>query len=87
MGIKFSRALYPGFSDQLKYNFTYKPEKQGSKNTNDTLYVTAKLNYRKFNQFVLNTFFSDNGKIDITAPVTVLSNDTKKIIIKNSTHP
>lgn len=87
VGIKFSRALYPGFSDQLKYNFTYKPEKQGSKNANDTLYVIAKLNYRKFNQFVLNTFFSDNGKIDITAPVTVLSNDTKKIIVKKSTHP
>lgn len=89
VGIKFSRALYPGFSDQLKYNFTYKPEKMGAKNANDTLYVTAKLNYRKFNQFVLNTFFSDNGKVDITAPVTVLSNDTKKIIVKNSnsSHP
>jgi len=89
VGIKFSRALYPGFSDQLKYNFIYKSEIQGQKNTNDTLYVTAKLNYRKFNQFVLNTFFSDNGKIDITAPVTVLSNDTKKIIVKRSisNHP
>lgn len=81
VGIKFSRALYPGFSDQLKYNFIYKSLMQGQTNTTDTLYVTAKLNYRKFNQFVLNTFFSDNGKIDITAPVTVLSNDTKKIIV------
>ena len=89
VGIKFSRALYPRFSDQLKYNFIYKSVIQGQKNTNDTLYVTAKLNYRKFNQFVLNTFFSDNGKIDITAPVTVLFNDTKKIIVKRSisNHP
>lgn len=88
VGIKFSRALYPGFSDQLKYNFIYKPG-QGHALTNDTLYVNAKLCYRKFNQFVLNTFFSDNGKIDITAPVTVLSGDSRKIIVKrsNSTHP
>lgn len=88
VGIKFSRALYPGFSDQVKYNFIYKPE-QGHTLTNDTLYVNTELCYRKFNQFVLNTFFSDNGKIDITAPVTVLSSDSRKIIVKksNSTHP
>ncbi|MDE3182455.1 MAG: hypothetical protein KGM16_03455 [Bacteroidota bacterium] len=86
VGIKFSRALYPGFSDQLKYNFIYKPGIQGNTHTNDTLYVNAKLCYRKFNQFVLNTFFSDNGKIDITAPVTVLSSDSKKIIVKRSNH-
>jgi hypothetical protein len=86
VGIKFSRALYPGFSDQLKYNFIYKPEIQGNSLTNDTLYVNAELCYRKFNQFVLNTFFSDNGKIDITAPVTVLSSDQKKIVVKRSNH-
>ena len=86
VGIKFSRALYPGFSDQLKYNFIYKPGIQGHIFTNDTLYVNAELCYRKFNQFVLNTFFSDNGKIDITAPVTVLSSDSKQIIVKSSNH-
>jgi len=48
------------------------------------LYVNAELCYRKFNQFVLNTFFSDNGKIDITAPVTILSSDSKKIIVEKS---
>lgn len=84
VGIKFSRALYPGFSDQVKYNFNYKPKIQGQTATNDTLYVNTELCYRKFNQFVLNTFFSDNGKIDITAPVTVLSSDSKKIIVNKS---
>lgn len=84
VGIKFSRALYPGFSDQLKYNFIYKPGIHGHTFTNDTLFVNAEMCYRKFNQFVLNTFFSDNGKIDITAPVTVLSSDSKKIIVKRS---
>jgi uncharacterized membrane protein len=84
VGIKFSRSLYPGFSDQLKYNFVYKPGTKGHSSANDTLYVNTELCYRKFNQFVLNRFFSDNGKVDITAPVTVLSSDNKKIIVKRS---
>ncbi len=81
VGVKFSRSLYPGFSDQLKYNFVYKPEMQIQSVINDTLYVNAELCYRKFNQFVLNRFF-DAEKTNLTAPVTVLSSDEKKIIIK-----
>jgi len=81
VGVKFSRSLYPGFSDQLKYNFVYKPDKQVHPVTNDTLYVNAELCYRKFNQFVLNRFF-DAEKTNLTAPVTVISSDEKKIIVK-----
>ncbi|HSN08619.1 MAG TPA: hypothetical protein VLS85_06260 [Hanamia sp.] len=81
VGVKFSRSLYPGFSDQLKYNFIYKPDRQVHPVTNDTLYVNAELCYRKFNQFVLNRFF-DAEKTNLTAPVTVLSSDEKKIIVK-----
>ncbi len=85
IGVKFSRALYPGFSDQVNYHFTYKPKSEGPVNKNDTLFVSAKLCYRKFNQFVLNRFFN-HGKTDITAPVTVISSD-KKMIIVNKSHP
>ena len=85
VGVKFSRALYPGFSDQAKYNFKYKPERRDRFTTGDTLFVNAELCYRKFNQFVLNRFFN-HGKTDITAPVTVLSSDQKMIIVKKS-HP
>ena len=81
VGVKFSRSLYPGFSDRLKYNFVYKPEKHPVHN--DTLYVDAQLCYRKFNQFVLNRFF-DAEKTNLTAPVTVLSSDQRKIIVKKS---
>jgi hypothetical protein len=81
VGVKFSRSLYPGFSDQLKYNFVYKPDQQIKSGTNDTLYVNAELCYRKFNQFVLNRFF-DAEKTNLTAPVTVLSTDQRKIIVK-----
>ena len=82
VGVKFSRSLYPGFSDKLNYDFIYKPGTRVQKLISDTLYVNAELCYRKFNQFVLNRFFSDNGKTDITAPVTVISSDQKKIIVK-----
>jgi len=68
----------------LKYNFVYKPAMQGHSHTNDKLYVSAELCYRKFNQFVLNRFFSDGGKVDITAPVTIISADQKTIIVRKS---
>ncbi|HVB04507.1 MAG TPA: cytochrome b/b6 domain-containing protein [Chitinophagaceae bacterium] len=83
VGVKFSRALYPGFSDLVKYNFIYKPWLQGHPHTKDTLFVNAELCYRKFNQFVFNRFFNQ-GKTDNTAPVTVLSSDDKIIIVKRS---
>ncbi|HET7117127.1 MAG TPA: hypothetical protein VFI29_11580, partial [Hanamia sp.] len=82
VGIKSSRSLYPGFSDQLKYNFIYKPDAIDRTHKNDTLFVNAELCYRKFNQFFLNRFFSEDGRPNITAPVTVLSSEQKKIIIK-----
>ena len=89
VGVKFSRSLYPGFSDQANYKFTY------GKNTrlkplagSDTLYISAKLCYRKFNQYVVNLLFN-HGKSGITAPVTVISEDQKKIIVRSATqsHP
>ncbi|MDE3214642.1 MAG: hypothetical protein KGM98_15540, partial [Bacteroidota bacterium] len=83
VGVKFSRALYPGFSDQLKYNFVYHPETSATFTEGDTLTVKAELCYRKFNQFVLNRFFN-TPTTDITAPVTVLSSDVKTIIVKNT---
>ena len=80
VGIKSSRSLYPGFTDQLKYNFVYKPEKAINV---DTLFVNAELCYRKFNQLVFNRFFPGD-KTNLTAPVTIVSNDQKKIIVKNT---
>jgi hypothetical protein len=88
VGIKSSRSLYPGFSDQLKYNFIYKSINDYT-NKEETLFVNAELCYRKFNQFFINHYFNEDGKTDITAPVTVLSREQKKIIIKrpNIGHP
>ncbi|HEU5054193.1 MAG TPA: hypothetical protein VFT78_13830 [Hanamia sp.] len=83
VGVKYSRSLYPGVSDQLKYNFIYEPGKTIHSIATDTLYVNAELCYRKFNQFVLNLFF-DAEKSNLTAPVTVVSSDQKKIIVKRS---
>lgn len=83
IGVKFSRSLYPGFSDQANYHFTYTPKSTIRSIKNDTLFVSAELCYRKFNQFVLNRFFN-HGKTDITAPVTVISSAAKKIIVKGT---
>ena len=66
----------------MKYNFIYKPGVIDYSPQNDTLFVDAELCYRKFNQFFLNRFFSEDGKTNITAPITVLSREQKKIIIK-----
>ncbi len=93
VGVKFSRSLYPGFSDQANYKFKY--DKSGKAHLlhavtstparGDTLYVSARLCYRKFNQYIVNLLFN-KGKSDITAPVTVISEDQKKIVIAPSTH-
>ena len=83
VGMKFSRALYPGFSDQVKYQMVYKPV-SGANTAQDTLVVHAELCYRKFNQFVINRFFGD-GKNDITAPVTVISSDVRHILVNRPT--
>lgn len=83
VGVKFNRALYPGFSDQVKYDIPYQTYAHQDLN-NDTLIVHAELCYRKFNQFVINKFFSD-GKNDITAPVSVLSSDVRRILVHRST--
>ena len=45
------------------------------------LTVKAKLNYRKFNQFLLNYMF---GREDLTAPVVVLSTSEFKIDVKKA---
>ena len=95
VGVKFSRSLYPGFSDQASYKFTYDSGNPAKKEGivkytvgNDTLYVSAKLCYRKFNQYIVNLLFNQ-GKSGITAPVTVISEDQKKIIVRSATqtHP
>lgn len=98
VGVRYRRSMFPGFSDKAEYafscpstmkkgeveappmktvpqtEFAFSADKAGE------LHVSAKLLYRKFDQFLLNFLFgADAG---LTAPVTVMSEDQKTIVVK-----
>lgn len=95
VGVRYRRSMFPGFSDKAEYAFScpsiMKKETGATKPIPQTefafsadkageLHVSAKLLYRKFDQFLLNFLFgADAG---LTAPVTVMSEDEKTIIVK-----
>lgn len=96
VGVRYRRALYPGFSDRERFTFVCPgtisdTEKQPTKSVNGDghspldrsvgmrvpkshvteLHVTARLMYRKADQFLLNFLFGRES--GLTAPVTVMS--------------
>lgn len=104
VGVRYRRALFPGFSDQEQFTFicpgtlvsTGKPA--SAKARGDTaspldrtvtmrvpqgrvteLHVTARLMYRKADQFLLNFLFGKES--GITAAVTVMSEDHRTISV------
>ncbi|MBI5915189.1 MAG: hypothetical protein HY842_07415 [Bacteroidetes bacterium] len=95
VGVRYRRSLFPGFSDKAEYAFSCpstmkkgegqaKPipqtEFEFSADKAGELHITARLLYRKFDQFLLNFLFgADAG---ITASVTVMSENQKTIIVK-----
>ncbi|MFQ5446487.1 MAG: multiheme c-type cytochrome, partial [Saprospiraceae bacterium] len=99
VGVRYRRSMFPGFSDKAEYAFSCPAVlKQGDGKENPIpqtkfafsadkvgeLHVTARLMYRKFDQYLLNFLFgADSG---LTAPVTVMSEDEKTIIV-NSKQP
>jgi hypothetical protein len=92
VGVRFRRAMFPGFSDQAEYTFacpTFAKVMEGDVETKsefkfDTagsqvteLNITAKLMYRKFDQYLLNFLFGEDS--GLTSTVTVISEDQKTI--------
>jgi hypothetical protein len=71
VGVRYRRSLFPGFSDQQKFTFPCP-----GANVRE-LHVTARLMYRKADQYLLNFLFGKES--GITAPVTVVSEDRKII--------
>ena len=71
VGVRYRRSLFPGFSDREKFTFAC-PAAGVSE-----LHVTARLMYRKADQYLLNFLFGKES--GITAPITVLSEDRKTI--------
>jgi hypothetical protein len=77
VGVRYRRSLFPGFSDQQKFTFPC----PGAHVTE--LHVTARLMYRKADQYLLNFLFGKES--GITAPVTMLSEDRKTIHVTSGT--
>ncbi len=95
VGVRFRRALFPGFSDKAEYAFpcpvsmTVDPRKRSDKEEFQfkvpdrpitELHVEAKLMYRKIDQFLLNFLLGEDS--GVTAPVTVLSEDQATIKVE-----
>ena len=94
--VRFRRAMFPGFSDKAEYAFpcptsmtkgeadipaTEDFKFNVGKLQTTELNVTAKLMYRKVDQFLLNFLLGEDS--GVTAPITVISEDTKKILVTN----
>ena len=92
VGVRYRRALFPGFSDRAEYRFpcpgaVAPPEPRGDRReehafttpegTRGPLTVTATLRYRKIDQYLLNFLFGPEA--GLTAPVTDLSTATATI--------
>jgi hypothetical protein len=75
VGVRYRRALFPGFSDRESFTFV-------CPGTTVELHVTAKLLYRKADQFLLNFLFGKES--GLTATVTVVSEDKRTIRVTSS---
>lgn len=99
VGVRYRRALFPGQSDRAAFAFHYpatvvrRPGATSREPRNETfgfraparvtrLDVSARLLYRKIDQFLLNFLFGESA--GITSPVTVLSEDTKRIEVMST---
>ena len=92
VGVRFRRAMFPGFSDKAEYAFPCPASMtkgegdlpaveefkfQVGKVQTKELRVTAKLMYRKVDQSLLNFLLGEES--GVTAPITVICEDTKNI--------
>jgi hypothetical protein len=86
VGVRYRRTLFPGFSDKAEYSFncpaTPAAQRPDSVSTesfrfdapsseNQKLYVEAKLQYRKIDQFLINFLYGEDS--GLTTPVTTIS--------------
>jgi hypothetical protein len=95
VGVRYRRALFPGFSDQAVFAFDcpgtiagrvktpFETEQEFGVEVPDQvrqLHISAKLMYRKFDQFLLNFLFGEEA--GLTAPVTVMSEAAATITVE-----
>jgi hypothetical protein len=99
VGVRFRRSLFPGFSDTAEYAFRCPGNAGGESEPTAfehgyevaaprapaTLHVTARLMYRKIDQYLLNFMFGE--KSGLTAPVTEMARDTATIRVGEPAGP
>jgi hypothetical protein len=91
VGVRFRRALFPGYSDRAEFTFQH-PVNTASRHGRlpdqqqfsidipaeaSVLHVQARLQYRKFNQFLLNSLLGEED--GLTSPITTVSAAEKTI--------
>ncbi len=96
VGVRFNRSMFPGFSDQADFSFSCPSEVsakkmepveerdfkfEAPKDKITQLNITAKLKYRKIDQYLVNYLFGDDS--GITTPITVVSEDSKSIVVEH----
>lgn len=96
VGVRYSRALFPGKSDYARFSMMMEQQELKHEEFSDSkpasysleslppetsqIEITAKLQYRKFNQFLMNEVFSDIKNYN-TAPITTISEHSKTVTI------
>jgi hypothetical protein len=102
VGVRYRRMLFPGQSDRTSFGFhtpvtlVRQPGMPSRPSGRETfgfhapgrvarLDVSARLLYRKIDQFLLNFLFGESA--GVTSPVTVISEDTKRIEVVSSHGP
>lgn len=93
VGSRYSRTLFPGFSDRTTYSFTVPESLSASAGESSVrtvalqsggprneLHVRARLRYRKFNQAIFNALIPDTLDME-TAPITTMASDEKTILV------
>ena len=100
VGVRYSRALYPGRSDYARFSMkldnldsTYRsfdennPANYSAGTIPDAvteINITAKLQYRKFSQFLMNELFADVVNEE-TAPITTVSEHRRTLKVYQET--
>jgi hypothetical protein len=72
VGARYKRAVFPGYTDTVEYEFTVPGDARG------TLHLSARLRYRKLNQAFIDKVL---GKGSLTTPITDLSQDARSITV------
>jgi hypothetical protein len=95
VGVRHRRALFPGFSDtaefeaacpdlrRVKKAFSDQPAEVRAPTGMGDLQITARLLYRKADQYLINFIFGEDA--GLSSPITEMASDQRVVSIRAST--